>query len=223
MLSPVGRSFRRFLALLGVITPVALAVATGSVGASETRMGRDPRVSLDTLKREQKVRVTVSRAGGVYQIDASALLLGADPSKLRTASSDFDRYVDMGMPNLKASRIVERQGNRLWTWSHLSTSGQTSKHYYEVELLPEGSTWFQVPRRAGWTLPDDSAFRRNEGSWFMEPLADGSIYVRYFLLLEIDSSIPDFIIDLVAGQKLATGVKDVVRVLARVAGASPLQ
>jgi hypothetical protein len=104
----------------------------------------------------------------------------------------------------------------------MTTSGQTSKHYYEVRLLPEGSVWHQVSRRAPWTDEDDSAFLLNEGSWYMEPQADGSIYVRYFLALQIDTSIPGFIVDLVAGQKLVQGVKDVVRVLARASGAQPL-
>ena len=224
MKAKVTRSARYskvFSAVLA-LQSLALLLVNAAALASEARLVRDPRVSLDTLRTEHRVQLSVDKRGGVYRIDASAVLVGTQLERLRSASADFDRYTKMGMPNLIASKVVQRSGQTVWTWSHLSTSGQTSKHYYEVHLLPEGSTWFQVPRRAPWTDEDDSAFSLNEGSWYMEPQSDGSIYVRYFLALQIDTAIPEFIVDMVAGQKLAKGVRDVVRVLARDAGAEPV-
>jgi ribosome-associated toxin RatA of RatAB toxin-antitoxin module len=110
--------------------------------------------------------------------------------------------------------VVERSGQDIvFTYSHMSTSGQTSRHYLEVRLFPFGSQWQLTPKRSTWFGREDSVFQALDGSWYMEALTGDRIYVRYFLSADFDTGVPGFLVDLVARRQLPDGVRRVIEVL----------
>lgn len=208
-------------------------------GAGETRLGVDRNKDIDELIRTGEVSVRTTENDGVYRTDASAVL-NADFATLYRASADYDRYVEMGMPYLRASVVLDRTGDILHTWNWMKLKkgpfSQTSKHCYEVRLhaaLPTdaaGSQWElhpcrgatprRIPSRHRDDYEDDPAFSRMEGSWYMKRLADAPdgtprIYVRYFFEAVFDTGIPDFIVRWVARRQLTDGVREVIHTLAK--------
>jgi hypothetical protein len=80
----------------------------------------------------------------------------------------------------------------------MSGLGQTSKHYLAVHVVRNlaspgaaGIRWELIPRQPAWPYEEAPAFRRFEGSWYLEPFADGTVYVRYFAVAALDPSIPE--------------------------------
>jgi hypothetical protein len=197
----------------------------GHSHAFEARLAIDPSINLKELAQTGEVRVKIVKSSGVFFSDASAVIR-VDMVKLIDASVDYDRYTEMGMPNLRESHIIEkaRDGFTLFTWSKMSTLGVTSQHYTEVRVLPafkdgkfacEWELSRRRPGRPGWIYEDSPAFSRLDGSWYLETLPDGSIYARYFLAADIDTVIPDFLVDGVARKNFGEGVRRVIQVLAR--------
>ncbi len=193
--------------------------------AYESRLDIDPRhaARLDELANQLEPSVRYESTRGVYRVDASWVLKKVSFSRLVSASSDFDHYREMGMPNVLASRVVDRAGDYLYTWTFMRTAGQESRHYLEVKVtgdLPTGGAaneWQLIAKRSSWPEVEDPAFRRLDGSWYMLSLPDGRIYVRYFLLADFATSIPDFLVEIVAESQLKSGVSQVIQRLAKVA------
>jgi hypothetical protein len=209
-----------------IIRPFFLSLALVSFAhqarAFETRFAIDPKVNVQQLAQSGEVVSRADRVGDTLLADASAVLR-VPFNKLWDASLDYDHYVEMGMPNLKESHLVVRDSvDHLYTWSRMQILTLDSSHYLEVRALrgltpsgAVGSEWQLASRQANWQYPDASAFGRLEGSWYMEPLPDGSIYVRYFLSAVVETGIPDFLVDLVAKKHFREGVRGVIQALAK--------
>ena len=134
------------LKLVTVFLSVASCLFSMNALAFQGRHSKDPTVSLDQL-RSQSGRPIVKKSvrGKLIQVDSSAVLSRVSVEKLLTKSLEFDRYVQMGMPHLRASQIVERSQpeSLTYVWSHMVLSAMglpmSSKHYIRVHQLPTGS------------------------------------------------------------------------------------
>lgn len=210
---------------LGVwITTLGLVVLGSPVaGAAAARFRVDPDRNLAELAQTGRVAISIERSSGTYTLDASAVL-PVPLEELLRVSADYGRHAEMGIPNLRESRVVwvAPGGDRLYTWSSMNALGHSSKQYLEVEirrnLTPSGATgmrWTLAPRRSGWPHEEASAFTRLDGSWYLEPLADGTVYVRYFLTAVLAPSIPDGMISWVIKRELREGTRGAIRALAR--------
>lgn len=208
--------------------------STSAAFAYDSRFEINPKIDLQKLTALNQPLVTSYRNGAVLYVDASAIL-HVDIEKLTKVSADYNRYVEMKLPNLEKSAIVEKNsaGDLLYIFSHMTVDvgpiTKDSKHYLEVRLEKDlnskggrGSQWQQVPRAKAWPFGESSQFSRLDGSWYMQPLkadANGrpNVYVRYFLAADFDTSAPDFLVDKVAKSKLASGVRGVIEALAKAA------
>ena len=211
-----------------LVTPVMLIWSQLAL-ASGLRFAIDPGQDLEALARAGRVAVSVDRQGGVYTLDASAVLPVDLPDLLR-ASVDYDRYARMGIPYLRECHVVAAAPDRslLYTWSAMSYFGQSSKHYLAVEiqrnLTPSGAAgiaWRLTRPQLGWPYADASAFTRLEGSWYLERLAERSTYVRYTLTAVLDPAIPEALVSWVVKRQLAEGTRGLVHALAREASVHP--
>jgi hypothetical protein len=72
-----------------------------------------------------------------------------------------------------------------------------------------------IPRQPAWPYEEAPAFRRFEGSWYLEPLADGTVYVRYFAAAALDPSIPEGLRASAVKGQLREGTRGVVHALAQ--------
>lgn len=195
---------------------VALTLfSPSSLHAYESMFELDPKVDVAKLKSSGEIVLRTSRTGEVFRADASAVLTGVDLKQLLKVSADFDRYAKMGMPNLKESQVVSRQGDLLYMWSYMATLGLVSRHYYEVRLHPHGSEWELASRRTSWPYEESTPFTRNEGSWFVKELPGGGIYVRYYIVASADLILPAATLEHVMKKQLGTGARQVIQILAR--------
>jgi hypothetical protein len=208
----------------------ALLVLAPAAGAAEPRFQIDPGQDLAALIRTGQTVISVERVNGVYALDASAVLR-VDLQSLLAASLDYERYPRMGVPNVRESHVVwaAPDGDQLCTWSRLSYLGQSSQHYLAVgvarNLTPSGAAgihWQLVPARPSWPFPEASAFRRLDGSWYLEPLGPDLVYVRYFAVAGLDPGIPDAIVSWVIRRQLAAGARDLIQALGREAASRTL-
>lgn len=158
----------------------------------------DVRSSQD-VRFQNGIQMSPTRRRGTHlSVEASIVLKNADFDGLLRDSRAFDRYVQMGMPNLVDSRIVIPGAQEFVTWTHMATSvwgtTQSSQHFMQVRLTSgpnarggQGQTWVlyspsATERRVhSITSPEASAFWDFEGAWYMQPLSDGSIYCRYYI------------------------------------------
>lgn len=178
---------------LAVCGLLVLGAPTGST--AEPRFEIDPRQDLAELAATRRVAIEVDRLDGLYLLDASAVLpVGVEA--LLGASLDYDRFVDMGMPNLRASRVVSVRRN-------LRHPGAA------------GIEWRLVRRQPDWPYEEASAFTRLEGSWYLEPLGPDRVYVRYVLATTLDPSIPDSLVSGLVKRQLREGTREVIQVLGR--------
>jgi len=196
--------------------------------AGETRFEIDPRADLTALGQSGEIQVTVSRQGAFYHSDASAVLT-VDIDRLSAASLDYGNYVQMRMPNLRESVIVKSEANRRWIWTYMEGIGSTSQHYLEARIHESlsdsagsrGIDWmlYRIGPRSGpeFNRVDQPAFNRLDGSWYMRPLGNGKVYVRYFLMADLAIPLPDVLMSGVVTRRFKEGVRQVVRVLARTA------
>lgn len=206
------------------VTALGLVVLGSPVaGAAETRFRVDPDRNLAELAQTGRVAISIERSSGTYTLDASAVL-PVPLEELLRVSADYGRHAEMGIPNLRESRVVWAApgGDRFYAWSSMNALGRSSEQYLEVEvrrnLTPAGAVgirWTLAPRRAGWPYEDASVFTRLDGSWYLEPLADGTVYVRYFLTAVLAPSIPDGMISWVVKRELRDGTRGAIRALAR--------
>lgn len=216
---------------LMVISPllVALVFAHSSTHAIafESHFEIDPSVkeSLAQIARNHVTATRSGRSGDLYSADASAVLK-VNPAKLFAAAQDYDHYVAFGMPHLDEARVVERASpDLLFTFASMSYATMSSRHYLEVRLHPNlspagamGMEWQLAQRHPGWPYNDSPAFSRMDGSFYLEPLADGNVYIRYFLANNVN--MPGIFSSIIQ-RALRSGAADVIMVLARQAKVQP--
>jgi ribosome-associated toxin RatA of RatAB toxin-antitoxin module len=196
--------------------------------ASESRFAIDPNANLADLARTHQPKVTLAQNGLHYMSDASAVL-AADPDRLFSVSVDFERYAAIRMPNVRESHVVAHGPpsgpETLVAWTHMSVYGQASRHYMTVTLHRQlsgasgrrasGTEWELTRRMPGSPYPEAPQFKTLNGSWYIEPLASGGVYVRYFLSAEIDTKVPPFLVDQIMRQQFTDGITQVILTLAR--------
>jgi ribosome-associated toxin RatA of RatAB toxin-antitoxin module len=199
------------------------------VNAGETRFGADATQDLGELARTGRLAISVERTNDLYRIDASAVLR-VDARRLLGASIDYERYQQFGVPNLRASHVVSGAPSKdlLYTWSWVSYLGYASKHYLAVQVVRNlqvsgatGICWELVSRQPAWTYEDASAFTRLDGSWYIEPLAEDVVYVRYYLVAALDQSVPEGLRAWAVKRQLREGTRGVVEALAHQAEQRP--
>lgn len=170
-----------------------LMVSSISASAFESRFAIDPAIDLLALSCSGDIPVKTERWDGLYNLDASAVLKEVDFARLASTSVDFDRYAEMEMPNVRESRIVVPGADELVTWTQMSALGQSSEHYL----------------RSSRTVGSEP-----NGSWYMEPLANGRVYVRYFGVAKVHIALRDFLVSGFLRQQFADGARKVIRNLA---------
>src|SRR5207244_384516 len=69
---------------------------------------------------------------------------------------------------------------------------------------------------------ESTPLTRFDGSWYVQPLPGnpGFVYVRYFLIGNMDTSLPDWIVESVMRDQLTNGVREMVRIFAKRSPAS---
>lgn len=200
-----------------------VAIASASpASAFESRFEIDPslRGRLSALARDRVTNISSSRQGDLYIADASAVLR-IDAGRMFAAAVDYDRYVQFGMPRLNASRVVDRPAPDLfYVYSEMSYATMRSSQHMEVRVHRKlgasgsaGIEWQLTPARAHWPAANPQ-FTRMDGSFYLEPLADGYVYVRYFLASRVDLPLSGLLSGLVQ-KSLRNGAADVITVLAR--------
>jgi len=224
-----------FIALAGgVFTPVLSL-------AFDSRIGIDPERNLPELIRTQQVWVETKRSGGVIHSNASAVLKNVDLSKLVDVTVAFDRHVEYEMPNFIAGAVldcrpVSSNQDMMLAWIHMTSTGQSSRHYMDVRITKSfpasppdkraALVEYQLARpRPLFTRPnnsvylDDSAFSRLDGSWYFEELPGGYVYVRYFVATIVDPGfpVPAALVTFVVRNEASKGVRQVIQRLARLA------
>jgi hypothetical protein len=191
--------------------------------AGEARFSIDRTKDLTELARTGRVAVSVDRVGGVYTLDASAILR-VDARRLLDVSLAYERYANIGVPNLRASHVVSGApgSDVLQTWSWMSCMGQSSKHYLTVHVARSlaapgsaGIRWELASRQASWPYEDAPAFRQLDGSWYLEPLGDDTVYVRYYMVASLESSMPEGLRAWAVKEQLREGTLGVVYALSR--------
>jgi hypothetical protein len=218
----------RLIVRLTLLLAAAALDTTGVAAAGEARFGVDGSMDVAELARTGRVAVSVERVGNVYTLDASAVLR-VDAQRLLGVSLGYERYAEIGVPNLRASRLVSAAPDRdvLYTWSWMSCFGQTSKHYLAVRVARNLSTpgaagirWELAPRQPAWPYEDAPAFRRLDGSWYLEPLPDGTVYARYYMVAVLDPTLPEGLRAWAVKGQLREGTRGVIQALSREAARS---
>lgn len=157
-------------------------------------------------------------ADHIVTIDASTVVVG-DLDRIWKASLDYERYKEMGIPNLVTNQIVERSptGDGLILWTHMINAGDHSKHFMEVRFARErgGISWAQIPKREPWPQVEKSSFAWMIGSLYLEPVSTDKVYIRYFMKAKLKIGWPDFLIAWFVENTIKKGVRDILSVLAR--------
>ncbi|MGK5084819.1 SRPBCC family protein [Bdellovibrionota bacterium FG-1] len=191
--------------------------------AYDSRFGINPSVQNALLDLAQRhVTQTVSnRVGDLFSADASAVM-DVDPAKVFAAGLDYDHFVQFGMPHLSESVLVERTSPDLfYVFSSMSYLSLHSSQYMEVRVHRNlggpgsaGVEWQLTPKQAGWPHRDSPAFNRMEGSFYVEPLSSGGVYMRYYLANRVDLPLTGLLSGFIQSS-LRSGAADVIKALAR--------
>jgi hypothetical protein len=213
-----------------VLACLALILAGARLGtAGEARLAVDPRQDLAGLARPGQVAVSVERRDGVYRLDASAVL-HADQARVLQVSVDYDRYPRMGMPHLRAMRVVSTasEGDLVHAWTWMSCLGQASKHYLAIRIRRElgpgraaAIEWTLTRRQPGWPYAEAPAFARLDGWWYLEAVGDGETYVRYGTTAVLDPAIPEAVLGWLVTRQLGDGARGIIETVARHAALRP--
>jgi ribosome-associated toxin RatA of RatAB toxin-antitoxin module len=214
---------------LTLLSALLVLVVSHSASAYDSHFGIDPALKdkLGFLAKSHRTNLTSGRTGNLFTVDASAVLK-VDAAKMLAAALDYDHYVAFGMPHLNESHVVERASpDLLYTFASMSYLTMHSQHYLEVRTQramssngAAGIEWELVQRHPSWQYNDSPAFSRMDGSFYLEPLTDGNVYVRYYLANEVKSSLAGLFPGIVKNA-LTNGAADVIMVLARQAPVQP--
>lgn len=207
--------------MIGSLVTSALLIWAPAARAFDTHFGVNPAVSLPQLEESASTSTSSGHNGNIYWADASAVL-HVDAAKLFAASQDYDQYVQFGMPHLNESHVVEHESpDVLFTWASMSIFTLHSQHYLEVHMHPSlsvegsrGMEWQLAPKQPDWPYNNAPGFTRSDGSFYIEPLSDSSVYVRYYLSNDVNLSLGGLLNGVIQSQ-LRKGAADVIMVLAR--------
>jgi hypothetical protein len=210
------------LGLLLTLTAAPGAPAAGAASIGAPAPGEP--APLAGTARTGALLTTVERDGEAYVVRASGVL-PVDAARLLRTSLDFERYEALGLPGLRASRVVGGRGpDTLYTWSWVTGLGRSSKHYLAVAITREPDApgagvvrWHLARREPGWPYEDAPAFTRLDGSWSQEPREDGTVAVHYHLVAVPATELPDRLVGWLLRRQLEAGARQLVETLARAA------
>jgi ribosome-associated toxin RatA of RatAB toxin-antitoxin module len=136
------------------------------------------------LERGEVVTELTDGPGGRRDARARALI-AAPPEKVWEGITDYARYKEF-MPFTTVSDVRRREGDTVWFYTELSFPLKTIN--YEIKLKLDKPRW-----RVDWTLVDGN-IKSNEGSWQLEPHADGKeTYAVYTVFVAAGFAIPGFV------------------------------
>lgn len=213
--------------------------------AADIRFGIDPNANLAALKAASSpsnMPMPIDHNGNTYQLDGSAVLHDCDAAhascdldKLWVIAKDYNDYAKFGMPDLKQSIVVsgapaqDSDGPVLFAWIDMVAFGIESASYLEVHTAPaeeglsadsRGIYWVTATQtQSGWGYPNNPAFLDFHGSWYMQDLGGGDMYVRYYLSATAKNAIEG----LVAGPRLQSDARQTVTILWQQAISASLQ
>jgi len=192
---------------LGILSALFVGGASVAFGG-ETRLGMDPSANLDQLRVSHEIRVLTGREpGDVFTADASGVL-NAVPSRLESIVLDFDRQAGLHMPDTVEMQSVARSADDAVVWMHMEAPGIHSRHFLDFHTIHADASeprvwqvaWQLVHAQSGWMQTEAPAFSQFDGSLYVLPLGDGAadalqpIYVRYFMALRVESSVPAWLL-----------------------------
>ncbi|MBL7715510.1 MAG: hypothetical protein JNL01_08560 [Bdellovibrionales bacterium] len=171
----------------------------------------------------------VDHRGYDVQADFSTVVKNVRWDRLKVASLDFENWKKMGATGVNEMIIVERYStDHLLVWVHMSASGASSKHFYDVWVFDEisgpgtfGNTFQLVhPTKTykdskGRTLPDSPAFSFMQGSWYLQSRPGNEAAIRYFVDATVASGIPSFLVGPIASRSMARSIRDLIEALAK--------
>jgi hypothetical protein len=199
--------------------------ACGSIPEANARRFGADLDALDLLQHGKNYDppVCMSSSHTLLYFDISAMMKGVSLECLRQASWDFERYKDMMPGNILKSQVASDEGSARTACFETRTSvplrpfgsiDMSSRHCLQAMGFGEGFDRPDAEVPSGdsaieWHHPPgqkDSLFTKVDGSWFMEPMPDGSVYVRYFMAAESKQS--SFLVNV---DKLKIGFKNQVK------------
>jgi hypothetical protein len=211
----------------GLLAGIIVLSFTSAALAGETRYSIDQAQDLAALARTGELNLKINRQDRKVSVDGSAVVK-VDIDKYMRVVKEFERYPAFGIESIREVHVVERgPGDLVYVWHNVAASGRESKQYLEFKLEPvltntraRGMEWQQVQRRATWTYEEKSQFLSIAGSWYLEPLADGNVYIRYFQQADIASGLPGWLIELVIRNTFINDSKKAYEAFVRAARAS---
>lgn len=172
----------------------------------------------------------VTHRGYDVQADFSKTLKNVSWDRLKRKSVDFNSWPNLKVTGVDEMIVVENYtANHLLVWIKMSTTGATSKHFYDVKVFDEvagkgtfGNTFELVhPAKSyrdsrGRILPDDPSFSVMEGSWYLQAVPGTTdVSVRYFVDATVQSGIPAFLVGPVAKRSMAVSIRELIEALAQ--------
>lgn len=174
---------------------------------------KNPAVDIRLLEINGEAAVSESVFGREYIFDASTVV-SVPAEKLLASALDYSRYPEMGMPHLSATEVVEVSGESLWVWNQMTYAGFNTSYYLEVQRYGRlGIVWSRIDKRDHWPYEEKVILDKLSGSFYLEPLADGTTYLRYVMIVRPKYWIPKVLIDQFIRTQSAEGIRTVIKAL----------
>lgn len=164
------------------------------------------RAPLSWLRSHGNYSVDTVRDGDHYQVYASGIIK-ADIDRYHQAVLKYDQYRKMGMTGIIEMRVLERTGTpedeTAFVWSKqdqgpIDISNYITFHAYRLadrsSVMEYTLTDPKIVRKKGWTLEKDDTLAKMRGKVQTCPLGNGELYVNYYLSVNLDTILPNWII-----------------------------
>lgn len=196
-------------------------------------VGINKGLDLEQLIKTREVTIVTRRDKEMIYADAS-VVLNNDADSLLSTITQYNQYVEWGMPALKQCRLLQQNGNQYTTWSWIGLFGYASKHCLHISktILKANHSGFvnwrltPCPKQPS-TLPkewvadykDAPAFKSIRGGIYVENIKRGGsqklVYLRYSLAVKVQSFLPSGLVFWVARTNLKSDIVKVIHILDR--------
>jgi hypothetical protein len=179
----------------------ACLILVGLEAAASPYLSAPPHLLKEAQSKPNQILSQSSRSDRVFTAEVYAVFENVDPKLLFEVATDFGAYGEYRLPNLRGTQIIhQRSPSRLQTWNWMDGFGFESKHCYDIKiysslnfLAASGTEWSQTPcpastwsqisgqfsRHIGPDNLDDSEFDWQRGTYFIQPLNESTVFVRY--------------------------------------------
>jgi coenzyme Q-binding protein COQ10 len=114
-----------------------------------------------------------------------SIVIAAPPEKIFDVIADFEKYPQY-LSEVKSVKVLNRKGNEL-------------EAHFEVDLVKRIKYALKVkeerPTRLSWTYISGDFMKDNQGSWVLEPQADGKTKVTYAIEVKLGPLVPKAIVN----------------------------